>query len=118
MEAGGKSKDTPLSRYGKGHPKAGQYRFPDVAARFHKLKAKGPPPQREIDPKDKKIQELREVVRSQDEKILMLARVNNELDAENVDLKRRNKELEEQINRLRNESMKVVTFKRKGKGKK
>jgi hypothetical protein len=39
LEAG-TDKNTPISRYGKSHPKAGEYRFPDVVERYVKLKAR------------------------------------------------------------------------------
>jgi hypothetical protein len=36
----GLSRDTPFSRYRKGHPKAGEFRFPQAVARFNRLRAK------------------------------------------------------------------------------
>lgn len=110
LEAGGKSKDTPLSRYPKNHPRAGEYRFPDIVERYHKLKARKNLRQFNVDPKDEKIQELYQMIKSQKEDNVLLARSNNELDAENYELKRRNKELEEQLGKLRKEGLKVIKF--------
>lgn len=36
----GLARDTPFSRYRKGHPKAGEFRFPQAVARFNHLRAK------------------------------------------------------------------------------
>lgn len=43
----GLAKDTPFSRYRKGHPKAGEFRFPHAVARFDSLRAKSRPKPKE-----------------------------------------------------------------------
>lgn len=94
----GVSKDTPLSRYPKGHQKAGEYRFPEIVRRFRKLKAKKTVPRPNA--KDEIIKELKA-------DNLKLARANNQLDAENLELKREKRELEEANAQLREENAKL-----------
>lgn len=98
------SKDTPLSKYPKGHPRAGEYRFPDVVRRFRKLTGK----QEQKERKKGLIQKLRETIRNLRKHLLASARANNLLDAENVELKRRNRELEEANARLREENARLT----------
>lgn len=107
------SKDTPLSRCRKGQ--SGEYRFPDIVARFRALqkKLRGAPTPKS--PKDRKIQELREVIKDVKEKLLAACRVNNQLDAERYEDKRRIKELEGLVTKLRREGLKVIPFDKKGK---
>jgi hypothetical protein len=100
----GVNKDTPLSRYPKGHPKAGNHRFPLVVKRFKKLKKKVTPP---VDTKDEDNQKLRERIKEQDLQILLSARANNQLDAENVEVKRRCDELEKDMARIRDENARL-----------
>ena len=104
------SKDTPLSRYRKDQPNGGDYRFPDIAARFNKLKAQKTTRPSSNDLKEAKIQELRKIIESLQEKNLLLARANNQLDTRAVELERRYRELEEQNARLRQECLKIVPF--------
>jgi exonuclease VII small subunit len=104
------SKDTPLSRYRKDQPNDGDYRFPDIVARFNKLKARKHTRQSRNDLKEAKIQELRQLIESLQEKNLLLARANNQLDIRAVELERRCRELEEQNVRLRQECLKIVPF--------
>ncbi len=104
------SKDTPLSRYRKDQPNGGDYRFPDIVARFNKLKARNTTRPSSNDLKEVKIQELRQIIESLQEKNLLLARANNQLDTRAVELERRCRELEEQNARLRQECLKIVPF--------
>ena len=104
------SKDTPLSRYRKDQPNGGDYRFPDIVARFNKLKTRKPNRLSNNDLKETKIQELRQIIESLQEKNLLLARANNQLDIRAVELERRCRELEEQNVRLRQECLKIVPF--------
>ena len=104
------SKDTPLSRYRKDQPNGGDYRFPDIVARFNKLKARKATRPSSNDLKEAKIQELRQIIESLQEKNLLLARANNQLDIRAVELERRCRELEEQNARLRQECLKIVPF--------
>jgi hypothetical protein len=106
LEAG-KDKNTAISRYREPHPNAGQYRFPDVAGRYIKLKARLANPKPSGNQKDEKIRELREAIKIKDEELLLSARVNNQLDAENSELKRKKRELENEVARLRQENMKL-----------
>jgi exonuclease VII small subunit len=106
------SKDTPLSRYRKDQPNGGDYRFPDIVARFNKLKTRKPTGPSSNDLKEAKIQELRQIIESLQEKNLLLARVNNQLDIRAVESERRCRELEEQNARLRQECLKIVPFAR------
>jgi hypothetical protein len=96
----GHSKDTPLSRYRKGEPNAGEYRFPTVASRFKKLTSK----QTQAKDKETLIQRLQRRIRELRTQLLQSVRANNLLDAENVELKRRNRELEEDKVRLSEEN--------------
>lgn len=102
------SKDTPLSRYRKDQPHGGDYRFPEIVARFNKLKSEKAARSTTNNLNEAKLQELRQIVESLQEKNLLLARANNQLDARAVELERRCRELEEQNGRLRQENMKVV----------
>jgi hypothetical protein len=104
------SKDTPLSRYRKDQPNSGDYRFPDIVARFNKLKTRKPTRLSNNDLKETKIQELRQIIGSLQEKNLLMARANNQLDIRTVELERRCRELEEQNARLRQECLKIVPF--------
>jgi hypothetical protein len=108
LEAGGMSKDTPLSRYRKNQDKAGEFRFPDIASRFKSLKYKELPHPDSEDPQKVKIRKLREERNIVEEKLQLSARANNQLDAENYRLKQRNKELEKQNAQLRQSAMKIV----------
>lgn len=96
----GHSKDTPLSRYGKGEPNAGEHRFPTVVSRFKKLTAK----QGAAKGKETLIQKLRKTINELRKHLLQAVRANNLLDKENFELKRRNRELEEHNVRLREEN--------------
>ncbi|MCI0557099.1 MAG: hypothetical protein MN733_01280 [Nitrososphaera sp.] len=107
LEAG-VSKDTPLSRYRKDQPKAGEYRFPDIVDRFSKLKAKKSTRPSTDDLREAKIQELRQTIEALEEKIRLLARTNNQLDAEVHEMRWRCRELEEQNVRLRRENIKIL----------
>jgi hypothetical protein len=98
------SKDTPLSRYPKGHPKQGEYRFPDVVSRFGKLTKK----QERKEAKEGLIVKLRRIIRHLRRRLLDSVRANNLLDAQNVDLKRRNDELEKDNARLREEIAQLI----------
>jgi len=102
------SKDTPLSRYRRDQPNGGDYRFPDIVARFNKLKTRKHTRPSGNDLKEAKIQELRQIIESLQEKNLLLARANNQLDIRAVELERRYRELEEQNARLRRERLKIV----------
>jgi exonuclease VII small subunit len=104
------SKDTPLSRYRNDQPNGGDYRFPDIVARFNKLKARKTTRPASNDLKEAKIQELRQIIESLQEKNLLLARANNQLDIRAVELERRCRELEEQNARLRQECLKIMPF--------
>jgi hypothetical protein len=104
------SKDTPLSRYRKNQPNGGDYRFPDIVARFNKLKARKHARPSGNDLKEAKIQEMHQIIESVQEKNLLLARANNQLDIRAVELERRCRELEEQNARLRQECLKIVPF--------
>jgi exonuclease VII small subunit len=104
------SKDTPLSRYRKDQPNGGDYRFPDIVARFNKLKTRKPTRPSSNNLKEVKIQELRQIIESLQEKNLLLARANNQLDIRAIELERRCRELEEQNARLRQECLKIVPF--------
>jgi exonuclease VII small subunit len=104
------SKDTPLSRYRKDQPNGGDYRFPDIVARFNKLKARKTTHPSSNDLKEAKIQELRQIIESLQEKNLLLARANNQLDIRAVELERRCRALEEQNARLRQECLKIAQF--------
>jgi hypothetical protein len=108
----GHSKDTPLSRYRKGEPNAGEYRFPVIASRFKKLTSK----QTQDKEKETLIQRQQRRIDELKSQFLQSVRANNLLDAENVELKRRNRELEEDKVRLSEENaqlrrseMKIVT---------
>jgi hypothetical protein len=104
------SKDTPLSRYRKDQPNGGDYRFPDIVARFNKLKTRKHTRPSGNNLKEAKIQELRQIIESSQEKNLLLARANNQLDIRAVELERRCRELEEQNARLRQECLKIVPY--------
>lgn len=110
------SKDTPLSRYPKGHLNAGEYRFPEVVAKFNLLKEKLLDRPEVQNPKDRKISELRGVIKSLREQLVLAHRVNNQLDAELYEEKRHSRDLEEQLGKLRQGSLKVVQFRKKGSG--
>jgi hypothetical protein len=106
----GVSKDTPLSRYRKDQPKAGEHRFADIVARFNQLKAKKMTGPSTNDLREANIQQLCETIKSLEGKMVLLARANNQLDAEAFEWKRRCRELEEENARLRLENRKVVSF--------
>lgn len=113
------SKDTPLSRYRGGRRGRGEYRFPDVAARFISLKEKLARRPAAGHSKDVKIQELREVIKVLREQLLLAHRVNNRLDAEVYEKTRRVRELEEHIAKVRRDNLKVIKFDKNkgGRGK-
>lgn len=94
------SKDTPLSRYPKGHPKSKDYRFPEIVSRFRKLKEKNAKPEE----KEDLVIKLRKRNKELENQIQQSAQANNLLDAENVELLSRNRELEENNVRLREEN--------------
>jgi hypothetical protein len=89
----GVSKDTPFSRYRKGHPKGGEYRFPQVVDEFIHLRQK-----RRAAPKGKT--ETNEITKlkatnAELESMLFASRcVVNAQDIEIVNLRRRSEELE------------------------
>ncbi len=112
----GVSKDTPLSRFRKGQAQAGEFRFPDVVARFHKLKegnGSEQPAKAKKRPQDKRearIHELNQSVADYKRKLLQHDRVLNELDAEVVELRERCRQLTEQNAGLRQNQLKVIPF--------
>lgn len=114
LEAG-VSKDTPLSRFPKGHPKAGEHRFPGVVARFREMKA-GPLPPPLADPRDEKISELRQTIKTKDSQLIAQARTINRQDQDLYETRERNLELESQNAQLRREAMKVISIGGRKKG--
>lgn len=102
----GVSKDTPLSRYPKGRPGGGSYRFPSVVERFNELKLKLTPRQA-VEGEEGELKRLRGRIKELERALLMSARANNLLDAETLTLKGRNIELEEDNARLRAENARL-----------
>lgn len=87
------AEDTPFSRYRPGHPKAGEYRFPDVVSRFELLRKKGF--RRNNDRSLRKnIIELKGTIRDLEERLEANRRVVNAQDIRICELETRNTELE------------------------
>lgn len=113
----GVAKDTPFSRYRKGHPKARQYRFPQVVERFNSLREK-----KRAKPKGKtgtdEIARWKNTAEELDAMLCASRRVVNAQDIEIDKLRRRCRELEELTEKLGGEcdSLKaeVVKLRRRG----
>lgn len=93
------AKDTPFSRYRKGHPKAGQYRFPQVVERFNNLREK-----RRAKPKGKTgVDEIARWKNTADELDAMLRASRRVVNAQDIEIdkcRRRCRELEELTEKL------------------
>ncbi len=92
----GVSKDTPFSRFRQGHPKAGEYRFPQVVDQFKRLREKLRAKPKE-EARDEEIAKLK-VTNAELERMLYASRcVVNAQDIKIDNLERRCRELEENV---------------------
>lgn len=108
LEAG-VNKDTPFSRYKNISVLAGNYRFPEIVARFKKLKS-----QVEISANKNNLKnqltELRETIREYEKKFIKQCRVINEQDYRIVELETYCRELELQNSDLRKQKLNIIKF--------
>lgn len=111
----GVARETPFSRYRQDHPKAGEYRFPEVVERFKRLRKKG---KVVPEPRPDETAKLKAVIEELQNMLSASRYVANALDAQSIDLKRRNSELEELVSSLGKErdeiNSELIKLKRKG----
>ncbi len=89
----GVAEDTPFARYRAGHPKAGEYRFPEEVRRFEGLRKDTS--RRNVGPSlKKKISELRAEVRHVEKSLVASRRVINAQDIKISELEMRIRDLE------------------------
>lgn len=88
------AEDTPFSRYRPGHPKAGEYRFPDVVSRFEVLRKRVS--RRKVDLSlRKRITELGTTIKQLEKRLEANRRVVNAQDFKISELESRARDLEE-----------------------
>lgn len=88
------AEDTPFSRYRPGHPKAGEYRFPDVVSRFEVLRQKISRRKANLSLR-KKITELGTTIKELERRLEANRRVVNAQDIKISELELRNRDLEQ-----------------------
>lgn len=89
----GVTKDTPFARFRSGHPKAGEYRFPEEVRRFE-VRRKKTSPRNVVPSLRKEITKLRASVRQLEEMLKASRCVVNAQDIKLSELEMRNRDLE------------------------
>jgi hypothetical protein len=111
----GVARETPFSRYRQDHPKAREYRFPEVVERFKRLRKKG---KVVPEPRPDETEQSKATIAELQNMLSASRYVANALDAQNIDLNRRNGELEELVSSLGKErdelNSELIKLKRKG----